>query len=131
MKLVLAIGCFDILHAGHIQHLKEARSLGDRLIVALTVDECVNKGPNRPVYPWHLRAMDLMELRCVDEVIANRNGADTIRRVRPDVFVKGMDASPHGEDLLKACADVGAKISFTSLKTVGDKKISSTDLCAF
>ena len=113
MITVLACGCFDLLHVGHILHLQEAALLGDRLIVALTVDECVNK-PGRPINPWRDRSCALLALGCVDSVIASKNAATAIYAVRPQIFVKGSDyegAMPY-EDV-SACMEVGARIVTT------------------
>lgn len=117
MIRVLANGCFDILHAGHLAHLKEARAMGDFLIVSLTVDSHVNKGPRRPIYTWEDRAALLRELRCVDQVERSKNAVDAILAWRPDIFVKGIDYAGGGawtEDILAACKEVGAAIRFTS-----------------
>ena len=71
MRIVATNGCFDILHAGHVQYLKEARSLGDRLIVGLNSDRSVRelKGENRPYNNEQNRAEVLLALECVDDVI--------------------------------------------------------------
>lgn len=130
MRVVLAIGCFDILHAGHVQHLQEAKEMGDYLIVGLTLDDYVNKGPNRPIHSWEDRAFVLAELKCVDEIIPNESGVATIRMVRPDVFVKGLDASPLSDDLIDVCCESATQIRFTSLRAHDGKKLSSSDLCA-
>ena len=55
-KVVLCRGCFDLLHIGHIRHLQAARRMGDVLVVTVTPDRPVNKGPGRPAFPEHLRA---------------------------------------------------------------------------
>lgn len=91
MITVLACGCFDVLHAGHVAHLEEARHYGTRLIVALTLDEAVNKGPGRPIHTWEERAAVLRALRSVDGVIPSRSATDAIEKVVPQVFVKGTD----------------------------------------
>lgn len=126
MKIVLAIGCFDVLHSGHIQHLLEAKSMGDRLIVGLTIDEFVNKGPYRPVNSWEDRAFFLREIRCVDEVIQNKEGFDTIKHIKPDIFVKGLDQLNHGSEILKVCREYNVRIRFTSLRLGKDGKKLST-----
>ncbi len=94
-KVVFTNGCFDILHLGHVRYLREARSLGDILVVGLNTDESVRKlkGPSRPVQDQDARAEIMAALGCVDAVALF--GEDTpeelIRRVRPDVLVKGGD----------------------------------------
>ena len=117
--IVLANGCFDVLHIGHVEHLQEARKMGDRLIVSLTADEHVNKGPGRPLYTWNDRARVLRELRCVDEVFRTENACAAIRLIRPGIFVKGIDYAGMDrftEDVISACRDVGAEIRFTKAR---------------
>ena len=70
-------GCFDIIHPGHIHHLQLARSLGDLLIVTLSADPHVNKGPTRPLVPEALRAASLAALECVDWVYVNPHATAT------------------------------------------------------
>ena len=92
MIRVLALGCFDGLHIGHVAHLEAARALGDYLIVAVTEDAFVNKGFGRPVFQLEQRCRMLLALRCVDEVIAHRGDAIiTIELVRPVIYVKGKE----------------------------------------
>lgn len=114
MRLVLCNGCFDLLHPGHVAHLKEARTFGNSLIVALTLDAYVDK-PNRPIIDWEGRAMMLLELRCVDDVIATKNSVDAIYAWKPSVFVKGSDYVNKGllPEEITACKEVGAQIRFT------------------
>jgi rfaE bifunctional protein nucleotidyltransferase chain/domain len=117
MTVVLANGCFDILHIGHVAHLQQARSMGDYLIVSLTTDYFVNKGPHRPINKWQDRASVLEALRCVDQVIPTVNAVAAIEAVRPDVFVKGIDYAGGDlftEDVVQACERVGAKLVFTT-----------------
>ena len=93
--LVMTNGCFDIIHPGHVQYLKEAKALGDRLLVAVNSDESVSrlKGPQRPVNPLDHRMAVLSGLESVDWVVPF--GEDTperlICRVLPDILVKGGD----------------------------------------
>ena len=92
-RTVLAHGCFDLLHLGHIRHLQEARSLGDRLVVSITADRHVSKGPGRPQFSAEQRREALLALACVDDVIISESGtaAEIIAQVRPTVYVKGGD----------------------------------------
>ena len=90
-RTVLAHGCFDVLHLGHKRHLEEARGLGDRLVVSITPDHLVNKGPGRPVFPAEKRRALLMELRCVDMVLLADNAEHAIRMVRPHIYCKGRE----------------------------------------
>jgi len=94
-KVVFTNGVFDILHRGHVEYLAKAKSLGDVLIVGLNSDASVRriKGPRRPLQKQTDRAVILLALESVDYVVPF--GEDTpeklIRRVKPDVLVKGAD----------------------------------------
>src|SRR5438094_10061949 len=91
-KRVHVHGVFDLLHIGHIKHLEAARNLGDALVVTITPDRFVNKGPHRPAFPERLRAEALASLACVDFVGINEwpTAVETIQRLRPDFYVKGI-----------------------------------------
>jgi rfaE bifunctional protein nucleotidyltransferase chain/domain len=88
-------GCFDLLHAGHVATLRAARRLGDCLVVCLNSDASVRrlKGPSRPLVPAADRAKVLEALACVDAVAVfdEDTPVEAIRRLRPDVWVKGGD----------------------------------------
>jgi D-beta-D-heptose 7-phosphate kinase/D-beta-D-heptose 1-phosphate adenosyltransferase len=88
-------GCFDILHAGHVAYLEEARALGDQLVVAVNDDASVArlKGPSRPITPLQDRMAVLAGLAAVDWVVpfADDTPAELIRALQPDVLVKGGD----------------------------------------
>ena len=87
-------GCFDLLHAGHIQLLETARAMGDRLIVCLNSDESVRrlKGPGRPVVGVDDRRRVVEALACVDAVaVFEDTPIEVLERLRPAVFVKGAD----------------------------------------
>ncbi len=92
-RVVLANGCFDVLHAGHVSLLRRAAGLGDYLIVAVNGDASVKrlKGPSRPIYPIEDRAQLLGELECVWCVVVfdEDTPEGVIRAVKPDVLVKG------------------------------------------
>lgn len=126
MITVLANGVWDIVHAGHCWHLEAARAMGDRLIVSITIDEHVNKGPGRPLMTWHERATIIRALRCVDMVIPTQNATDAIRTVRPDIFVKGIDYANDdrwGEDVRAACQQSGTELRFTYTPKMGSGDI--------
>jgi D-sedoheptulose 7-phosphate isomerase len=97
-SVVFTNGCFDLLHAGHIDLLERARALGDRLVVGLNSDSSVRsiKGPGRPYIPEDDRKRILLGLRAVDEVIIfeELTPQKLIERIRPDVLVKGGDWGP-------------------------------------
>jgi rfaE bifunctional protein nucleotidyltransferase chain/domain len=90
---VLAHGCFDLMHLGHIRHLQEARTFGDKLVVSVTADDYVAKGVGRPYFTARQRAETLLALSCVDEVVVSNypDATAAIRSIRPDVYVKGID----------------------------------------
>lgn len=90
-KVVLAHGVFDLLHAGHLAHLEEARKYGDRLVVSVVLDDFITKAA--PIYPEHERIRLLRALRCVDQVIpCEAPGPEAIiQSVIPDVYVRGAD----------------------------------------
>jgi D-beta-D-heptose 7-phosphate kinase/D-beta-D-heptose 1-phosphate adenosyltransferase len=94
-RVVFTNGVFDILHPGHVRYLQDARALGDVLIVGLNSDDSVrrNKGPDRPITPEAERAELLAALECVGAVVVFEEDtpADIIRRILPDVLVKGAD----------------------------------------
>lgn len=94
-RVVMAGGCFDLLHAGHVAYLQAARALGDFLVVALNGDESVRrlKGPGRPLVPAADRAQVLRALGCVDavEIFDEATPEELVRRWRPDIFAKGGD----------------------------------------
>ncbi|HEX6464895.1 MAG TPA: D-glycero-beta-D-manno-heptose 1-phosphate adenylyltransferase [Vicinamibacterales bacterium] len=94
-RIVFTNGVFDILHPGHVRYLQAARAHGDLLIVGLNSDASVrrNKGPKRPINSEEERAEVLAALACVDavSVFDEDTPAEIIRRVQPDVLVKGAD----------------------------------------
>jgi len=96
-KIVLTNGCFDLLHCGHVECLKKARALGDRLIVAVNTDESVKrlKGEGRPSMDVKCRTTVLAALECVDWVVSFNEDTpiDIIKTILPDVLVKGDEYS--------------------------------------
>lgn len=90
---VLAHGCFDVLHSGHILHLREARTLGEELVVSITAGEYINKGTGRPYFTDTERKENLEALRCVDRVIISHCAGPewALRHVMPNIYVKGME----------------------------------------
>ena len=97
-RVVATGGCFDVLHAGHVELLRRARELGDHLVVLLNDDASVRalKGKGRPVVPEHDRAEILSALEYVDTVVlfADPTPVRLLERIRPDVWVKGGDYDP-------------------------------------
>lgn len=107
--VVFTNGVFDLLHPGHIRYLTAARALGDWLVVAVNSDRSVraNKGPGRPIVPEAERAELLLAIEPVDCVVIfdEETPHDIVRRVQPDVLVKGADWGPDnivGRDVVEA-----------------------------
>lgn len=105
--VVFTNGCFDILHAGHITYLQEARKLGNVLVVGVNSDNSVNrlKGPTRPINPMEDRVLVLAALRCVDHVVVfdEDTPLNLIRKLRPNLLVKGGD---YNRDTIIGAAEV-------------------------
>lgn len=93
--IVFTNGCFDILHAGHVRYLEQAKSYGDILVLGLNTDASVreNKGPQRPINSERDRAEVVGALRAVDYVVlfGEKTAETIIEKVHPDVYVKGAD----------------------------------------
>lgn len=94
-KVVFTNGCFDILHAGHIDLLQKAKELGDILVVGLNSDESIKriKGDKRPINKLDYRIKMLSSIQCVDYIIVfdEETPLDLIEAIKPDVLVKGGD----------------------------------------
>ncbi|TAL62894.1 MAG: hypothetical protein EPN85_01555 [Bacteroidetes bacterium] len=115
-------GCFDLLHPGHIKHFEAAKKIADVVIVTLTPDRFVNKGPGRPVFNERLRLESIAALEAVDFVALNKWPAavEVIERIKPNFYVKGQDYKDREKDVTKnilreenAVKSVGGKIYFT------------------
>jgi len=108
-RVVFTNGVFDLLHPGHVRYLRQARTLGAALVVGVNTDRSVRviKGESRPVTPESERAEILAALACVDVVVLfdEETPYELIRRIQPDVLVKGADwseASMIGRDIVEA-----------------------------
>jgi len=101
--VVLCHGTFDLLHAGHMRHFQSARDLGDMLIVTVTSDHHVMKGPGRPVFPDVLRAEMVASQGYVDWVgiVDERSAVSAIEAIKPDYYVKGADYRNPEDDISK------------------------------
>ena len=129
-RVVLANGCFDLVHVGHARYLADARSRGDCLVVALNTDESVRqlKGPGRPLVTLAERAELVAALRCVDFVTSfgEPTLAETLRSLRPDVHAKGTDYTVETVPEREVDRELGIEIAIC-----GDPKDrSSSDLLA-
>ncbi len=122
IRIVHCHGVFDLLHVGHLRYLRAARQLGDVLVVTVTPDEHVNKGPHRPAFPAELRAEHVAALDCVSFAAVNHwaSAVEPIKLLRPDIYVKG---SEYRGDTIKpdtpiyhekhAVESVGGQLAFT------------------
>lgn len=119
--IVLANGCFDLLHAGHIRYLQAAKELGDRLVVAINSDESVHslKGEGRPLMPANERAEILAALSAVDAVtvFCEPDVNALIREIRPDVHAKGTDYTRENVPERETVVACGGRVEI-----VGDPK---------
>jgi cytidyltransferase-like protein len=100
-KIVQCHGTFDLIHPGHIYHLEEAKGYGDILVVTLTAEQFVNKGPGRPYFNDKLRARSLAALACIDYVVVVPFPAATeaIACVRPHIYCKGREYADAENDV--------------------------------
>lgn len=96
MKLVLCGGVFDLLHVAHLRHLEEARSMGDRLVVGLTMDVVAEREKRKPIIPEAERMEMLLGLACVSNVMLVTSGVEALQRFSPQIFCKGHDRKISG-----------------------------------
>jgi rfaE bifunctional protein nucleotidyltransferase chain/domain len=122
-QIVQCHGVFDLMHPGHVRHFEAARAQGDVLVVTVTPDRFVNKGPGRPVFNERLRSESLAALGSVAYVAITESASaeDVIRLLRPSVYVKGSDYADAKDDLTGKIADerraveeVGGRVHFTT-----------------
>ena len=139
-RVVQCHGTFDLLHLGHVRHLEAASKLGDCLVVTVTADQFVNKGPGRPVFDAVSRAEMLASLQFVDWVAINESpdAVSAIRRLRPDVYVKGKDyQNPDGDVTGKiklereATEEHGGIVHFTDEVTFSSSELINQHLNVF
>ena len=124
-RVVLANGCFDILHVGHIRYLEGAKSMGEILVVAINGDESVRrlKGPGRPILDEEERAALVSALKCVDHVVVF-NEPDVTRIIevlKPAVHAKGTDYTEDTVPERRHVLDYGGEV-----RIAGDAKDHST-----
>ena len=117
-KLVLAGGCFDLFHIGHLRYLKEAAKLGS-VVVGVTRNAHVNKGPNRPYYDENDRLELIKGIRYVSDAILVDSSYEALNIVQPDIFVKGMEYKGRmlPEDL-EFCRANDVEIRFTNTEEI-------------
>jgi rfaE bifunctional protein kinase chain/domain/rfaE bifunctional protein nucleotidyltransferase chain/domain len=125
LKIVHCHGVFDLLHIGHIRHFQQAKKLGDRLIVTITPDQHVNKGPHRPVFNQELRAEAVAALDSVDYVAINNwpTAIEAIEWLRPHFYVKGSEHDLDGKSYTNTLSGEEAAI-----KAVGGQLVFTDDI---
>ena len=120
-KVVHCHGCFDLMHPGHIKYFQAAGEMGDVLVVTLSPDRFVDKGPGRPVFDEMLRAESIAALECVDYVAVNEwpTAEETLRLLRPHFYVKGQefeklqDKTGKIQREVEVVREIGAEMRFT------------------
>jgi len=120
-KIVLCHGCFDLMHPGHIKYFQAAKKMGDVLVVTVTPDIYVDKGPGRPIFNQNLRADSIAALQCVNYVAINKwpTAVETLRLVKPDIYVKGheferlKDKTGKLQKEYEIIKEIGSEIRFT------------------
>ena len=124
--IALCHGIFDVLHEGHLNYFEEAKKLSNTVVVSITSDRFVNKGPGRPHFDANTRARMIAALQCVDFVIINDEprATNVIKALQPKYYVKGQDYKNRSDDLTggileeeEAIKSVGGEIVFTNRPT--------------
>ena len=123
IKIGLVHGVFDAIHIGHLWYFKNAKKLVDKLIVSVTTDKYVNKGPGKPIFDTAKRVELLRSIDVIDEVIVSdsKTAIEIIKKIKPDFYIKGSDYKNLASDLSnqirvekKAVENVGGKLVFTN-----------------
>lgn len=132
LRVALCHGVFDLLHPGHIRLFEEAHRMADILVVALTADEYVNRGPGRPVFNQRLRAESVAALQTVDYVVVLEapTAVDAIHRLCPDFYVRGRGDSHDEGDLTNKIVEEEAAVRAVGgqVYVTDDITFSSTSL---
>ena len=102
-KIVLCHGVFDLVHLGHLNISKQAKTYGDVLIVSITKDEFIKKGPGRPVFNQNQRFEYLKSIKLIDEVYMSEgdSASEAIRTIKPNYFIKGAEYINEKQDKSK------------------------------
>lgn len=139
-KIVQCHGVFDLVHLGHIRHFNLAKKEGEILVVTITKDKHVKRGPGRPIFNEHLRAEALASLAITDyvSIIDSATAIECIKTLKPDIYAKGSDYKAKEKDITgriydeeKAIKSVGGRIVFTNDITFSSSKLINDYLDAF
>jgi cytidyltransferase-like protein len=124
-RVVHCHGVFDLVHIGHLRHFQNARRFGDVLVVTITPDKWVNKGPHRPAFDEKLRLEMLAGFECIDYVGLNQwpTAVETLKTLKPTFFVKGSEFVDRSKDVTGAVAQEEAAI-----KSVGGDIVFTDDI---
>ena len=135
-KISMCHGVFDLLHVGHIDHFVETKSFSDILIVSITKDQYVNKGPNRPVFNLENRIKFLINIDKVDYVFVSPGSSaiESIKILKPNFYVKGPDYKNFNDDITKKIQPeinevkkYGGKVVFTTSATQSSSKLLNSN----
>jgi len=133
-RIVHCHGCFDLMHPGHILYFQEAKTMGDTLIVTVTPDIYIDKGPGRPVFDEGLRVLSIAALECVDYAAINKwpTAEELLRLLKPHIYVKGQEFEA-GQDKtgkiqkeMKVLQEIGSEIRFTHQRVFSSTRLLST-----
>jgi len=139
-KIVLCHGTFDLLHIGHIKHFNQAKTFGDKLVVTITSDRYVNKGPKRPLFNEQHRLEAVAALGAVDFVALSDNATavNEIKKLKPNFYCKGSDYKNNKNDIsgeitneARATKKFGGKIVYTKDITFSSSKLINSFSDAF
>ena len=139
-KVVQCHGVFDLVHLGHIRHFNLAKKEGDVLVVTITKDKYVKRGPGRPIFNENLRAEALASLAITDfvSIIDSPTATDCIKILKPDVYAKGIDYKNKEKDITgkiyeeeEAIKSIGGRLAFTDDITFSSSKLINDSLDAF
>jgi cytidyltransferase-like protein len=139
-RIVHCHGVFDLMHIGHIRHFRQAAAMGDVLVVTITPDRHVDKGPDRPAFNEQLRAEAIAALDCVHFVSINNwpTAEETLRVLRPDVYVKGAEFRNTKTDRTgkagleeNVCDELGTEMLFTDDIVYSSSNLLNRYLSAF
>lgn len=127
-------GCFDLMHPGHIKYFQASKQMGDVLVVTVSPDRYVDKGPDRPVFNETLRSESIAALECVDYVAINQwpTAVETLRLLRPHFYVKGQefenleDKTGKLQKEYEVIKEIGAEIRFTHEIVFSSTKLLNT-----